>query len=107
MGLQEDQRIVSAFYSEVVGRGEYAKLDSYVSPDYVDHNAPDSGRGAAVVREHMNALRRTFPDFRVEIQRILAEGDLVRETSWSRKFTAWARISASGWASSRVVVRCA
>lgn len=77
MDLETNRDAVRRFYAEIVGRADFALLDRLVGPDYVDHNAVDAGRGAAVVRQHVEAIRATFPDFTLTIEAMIAERDFV------------------------------
>lgn len=56
---------------------DLASAEECISPDYVDHNNADAGHGPNVLRSHVAALLHTFPDFTIEIEDILAEGDRV------------------------------
>lgn len=53
------------------------ELASFIHPEYVDHNSEGTERGPSLVAAHLEALRDTFPDFRVRIEAMIAEGDLV------------------------------
>ena len=77
MSIEEGKQLIRRFYTQVVGGGDYSSLDSFVATDYVDHNAAEGGRGPEVVRTHLDAIRRTLPDFTVQVEDIFAEGDYV------------------------------
>ena len=77
MSIEESKQLIRRFYAEVVGGGDYSNLDSFVATDYVDHNAAEGGRGPEVVRTHLEAIRRTLPDFTVQVEDIFAEGGYV------------------------------
>ena len=77
MSLDTNKALVREFYAEVVGTGDLARVEDFIAPDYLDHNAEQAGRGFDVLRAHVEVLRRTFPDFTLEIDDILADGDKV------------------------------
>ena len=77
MSGNEAKRLVQTYYSQVISGGDYGILDSLVSSEYLDHNAADAGRGPEVVREHMDAMRTTFPDFTMEVEQIFEEASCV------------------------------
>ncbi len=77
MSIKHSKQLIRRVYTEVAGGGDYSSLDSFVTADYVDHNAAEGDRGPAVVRTHLEAIRRTLPDFTVQIEDIFAEGDYV------------------------------
>lgn len=67
--------IVRKFYTTLFQ--DFAAAEAYIGADYVDHNNEQAGRGPEVLRLHVAALLKTFPDFRMEVQDIFAEGDSV------------------------------
>lgn len=73
----ENKEIVKRYYAEVISGGDYSNLGSFVAAEYVDHNAEDSGRGPEIVRNHIEAIRTTLPDFNMRVEQIFAEGDWV------------------------------
>jgi predicted ester cyclase len=75
--VKTNKALVRGFYKEVIAAGDLSRLDEFIAHDYLDHNAAEAGRGPDVVRTHIEALRRTFPDFTLEIDELLAEGDKV------------------------------
>jgi len=78
MSIEQNKAIVRRFYTEVVGKGDLSRIEVFIAPDYVDHAAgPEAGRGPAVMRAHLQALRQTFPDFTLQIEDIIAEDDRV------------------------------
>lgn len=67
--------VVRRFYSGVFR--DLSLAEHCIAPDYIDHNNEAAGRGPAVVRAHIQALLRTFPDFTLAIEDMVAEGDKV------------------------------
>lgn len=99
MSVEEIRAIVRQFYTIVVAGGRLGAIDSLVGLDYLDHNAsPEAGRGPDVVRTHMEAIRRTFPDFQLTIEDIVAEGNLVatRVTGQGTHLGEWLGIRPTG-----------
>jgi predicted ester cyclase len=98
MPIEESKQLIRRFYAEVVSGGDYSDLDSLVAPDYVDHNGAEGGRGPEVVRAHLEAIRTTLPDFRVQIEDIFAEGDYVitRVTGHGTHLGEWMGIKPTG-----------
>lgn len=77
MRAHDNKTIVRRFYAEVIGAGDLSRAEAFIGPEYLDHNAEGPSRGPSVVRAHVQALRRTFPDFHLQIDDIVAEGDKV------------------------------
>lgn len=76
--MHEDMKdLIRRFYLEVVSGSDLERAADFISANYVDHNAEQAGRGAGVFEAHLKAVRQTFPDLRLEIEDILAEGDKV------------------------------
>jgi len=98
MSIEQNKQLIRRFYTQVVGGGDYSDLDSFVAADYVDHNAAEGGRGPEVVRTHLEAIRRTLPDFRVQIEDIFAERDYVitRVTGSGTHLGEWMGIEPTG-----------
>lgn len=67
--------LVRRFYAELFR--DLASAEDCISPDYIDHNNAEAGHGPEVLHAHVAALLHTFPDFTMEIEDILAEGDRV------------------------------
>ena len=69
--------VVRRFYEDIVATGDLARVAEFIGPDYLDHNAPGAGRGPEVLRAHMAAMRRTFPDFTLVVEDMIVEADRV------------------------------
>ncbi len=66
------------FFDEVVQKGNLAVIDELVAADFVDHN-PGPGQAAGVegVKQFFSALRAAMSNLKVDLEHVLAEGDLV------------------------------
>jgi steroid delta-isomerase-like uncharacterized protein len=70
---------------EVFNRGELDVVDDLVSPDYVLHGAPpDMPKGSDAIRATVKTFRTAFPDLKIELQELIAEGDKVSARSIMR-----------------------
>jgi len=78
MDLQQNKTVVRHLF-EVINNGELDQLRDVVDADVVDHNAvifmQPEGPGAA--KEGIRLLRQGFPDLRINIEELVAEGDQV------------------------------
>ena len=78
MSAEEHKALVRRFVEEVQNRGDLASLDELCAPDFVNHSAPP---GVPPTREGLVQLtavfRQAFPDGRMAIEDMLAEGDKV------------------------------
>lgn len=77
--LERNKGLVRHMNDEVWNKGNLDILDELYSPDFVRHFLPDGSESSGIdsLREHVRRHREAFPDWREEIQRIVAERDLV------------------------------
>jgi hypothetical protein len=73
--LERNKGLVRHMNDEVWNKGNLDILDELYSPDFVRHFLPDGSElsGIDSLREHVRRHREAFPDWREEIQRIVAE----------------------------------
>jgi predicted SnoaL-like aldol condensation-catalyzing enzyme len=75
--LERNKQTVIAFYTRAVNDHEPADaVAKYVGAEYIQHN-PDTPSGADGFIQSISAFIAKFPEVRVEIKRVIAEGDLV------------------------------
>lgn len=75
---EENKAILRRFYEEVFNRGNLAILDELGAPGFIDHNpSPGQAPGIEGVKQMFTAMRAAFPDMRVTVEDMLAEGDKV------------------------------
>jgi len=74
--MVEAVKAVVRTYFDAVNAGDEAALDAVVAEDYLQH-APGATPGRATIKRHLALYRAGFPDLRVGIEDILAEGDRV------------------------------
>lgn len=59
-------------------RGELDRVEEFVTEDFVNHEAwPGEDPGYEGFRLRLRRLRDAFPDFRMTVEDVLADGDLV------------------------------
>jgi steroid delta-isomerase-like uncharacterized protein len=93
MGTRDNTALVLRFYEEVWNRGNVDVAAQVFAEDYVRHDlrptraAPGPAGQAAIARD----FRAAFPDLRMQVDLILAEGDLVaaRWTTEGTNTGAW------------------
>jgi predicted SnoaL-like aldol condensation-catalyzing enzyme len=75
--LEKNKQTVIAFYTRAFNDHEPADaVARYVGSQYIQHN-PDTPDGAEAFVKNTLAMIARFPALRVEIKRVVAEGDLV------------------------------
>jgi predicted SnoaL-like aldol condensation-catalyzing enzyme len=75
--LEHNKQTVIAFYMRAFTDHEPADaVAKYVGSEYIQHN-PDTRSGADAFVESATGVIAAFPQIKVEIKRVIAEGDLV------------------------------
>ena len=75
--LESTKQIVRDFYDLAFNqRKPEEATEKFMGPYYRQHN-PQAPDGAEGLIGFVHYFEKTFPDFRVEIKRMIAEGDLV------------------------------
>jgi predicted ester cyclase len=96
MSTNTAKNLVRQFYSEMFR--DLAVAEECIGSTYIDHNDEQAGRGPEVLRAHVAALRRTFPDFSMKIEDMIAEGDRVvtRVTGRGTHTGTWMQVEPTG-----------
>jgi steroid delta-isomerase-like uncharacterized protein len=81
MTTTTNKQLVEDFISALFTDGDLTAVDRYLDPDFVNHDPPlpDSPDGAAGMRQAAEVFRKAFPDWRSDLQHMIAEDDLVAE----------------------------
>jgi steroid delta-isomerase-like uncharacterized protein len=70
--------IYRRFLEEIFIKGRLEKLDEFLVPDYVNHDArPGAPTGPEGVRQIVTEFRSAFPDLSMTVEEQVAERDLV------------------------------
>ena len=78
MGTEENKAVLRRIFDEVIGRKNLDLADELYSEDHELHpESPGIGRGAEGMKGAFAGLHEEFPDVRVEIESMVAEGDMV------------------------------
>ncbi len=72
----KNKALVQGMMDEVFNRHDLSKIDNAMAEGYVQHN-PFVPQGRAGFRGYMQATFAAVPDWRFELRKISAEGDLV------------------------------
>jgi predicted SnoaL-like aldol condensation-catalyzing enzyme len=74
--LEENKRIVAAFYDAALNQKDFDKASQYLGSRYTQHN-PVAADGPEGLKAFIAFLKDKFPSNRSEIKRIFADGDYV------------------------------
>jgi steroid delta-isomerase-like uncharacterized protein len=77
--IDQNKAIARRWSEELWSRGNLAVADEIIAPDYERHDPGDPfpAKGPADVRRIVQMLRSMLPDFHIEVDAIIAEGDFV------------------------------
>src|SRR5262249_47337156 len=77
MSAEENKAIVRRYLEEGFHRRNPAAVDELVAPDFVHHDPVNPLHGPAGLKEYQAVLFAAFPDLRLTLEDIVAEGDKV------------------------------
>ncbi|MEV4431021.1 ester cyclase [Streptomyces sp. R-07] len=74
--LEQNKKVVVDYYQMVVGGGIERAIADYLGPGYVQHN-PGMQFGDEGFIEFNRQMLSAYPEIRLDIKRVIAEGDMV------------------------------
>lgn len=76
-----NKQIVEEFIAALFTDGDLTAIDRYLDPGFINHDPPlpGSSDGPDGMRKVAQIMRQAFPDWRSDVQHMIAEGDLVAE----------------------------
>jgi len=80
MSTEQNKALVRRYWEDVWNKGNLALLDELIATDFDGHplpGEPDFGRGPAGQKQLVEMYRTAFPDLRMTIEDMTAEGDRV------------------------------
>jgi steroid delta-isomerase-like uncharacterized protein len=80
MSTEQNKTIVRRYWEEVWNQGNLAVVDELIAADFDGHPAPsdaDFGRGPAGQKQLVGLYRGAFPDMRMTIDDMAADGERV------------------------------
>ena len=78
MGIVENKKIVRRYIEEAVNAGNLENLEEIISSEYIETLGPNGETlGIEGAKQHILAVRQTFPDLHLTIEKQIAEGDWV------------------------------
>jgi steroid delta-isomerase-like uncharacterized protein len=83
-----NKNVVRRLFEEVWNKGNLPVTDELFAPNYTHHDSstPDLGRGPESEKKRATLYRTAFPDLRLTIEDIIAEGETVM-ARWSCRGT--------------------
>jgi predicted SnoaL-like aldol condensation-catalyzing enzyme len=71
-----NKTLIVHFFNQLFNHGHLAAIDSFVRPDYIQHN-PALADGAQALRDWVSGLKAAYPESHVTIKKAIVQGDLV------------------------------
>ncbi len=83
--ITHNKQLIETFIQELFSQGDLEAVDRYLAPTFVNHDPPFPGApdGPEGMRQAAAMFRQAVPDWRSEVEQLVAEGDIVVE-----RFTA-------------------
>jgi steroid delta-isomerase-like uncharacterized protein len=73
---ERNKAVARAVFEDILGRGKVDEYESLYGPGYISHGSRgDVGRDQD--RASVENWRQAFPDLRITVEQVIAEGDLV------------------------------
>jgi|SRR5437660_2250139 len=78
-----NKALIRRLFDEALNQGRLELVDELFSADFVDHSTPEQRPGPEGVRDFFIEVRSRFPDIKVTIEDMIAEGNrVVVRTIW-------------------------
>jgi predicted ester cyclase len=77
VSVEENKEIVRRVIEEATNRKNFAVFDELISPSFVDHEAGPEPGGSEGEKKLLSAVAEAFPDWRWDVEDMIAEGDKV------------------------------
>ena len=74
---QDPKAIMRRFYEEVINGRNLAVVDELTTPDFVEHEDVAGVSGREGAKQFFSMVQAAFPDFRMNVEDMIAEGDKV------------------------------
>ena len=77
--VEQNKQTARRWSEELWSRGNLAVADEIIAPDYERHDPGDPfpARGPQDVKRIVSMLREMLPDFQIQVEAMVAEGDMV------------------------------
>ena len=81
MTSTQNKQLVEEFISALFNNGDLTAVDRYLDPGFINHDPPLPGSpdGPEGMRQAAELFRQAFPDWRSDVQHMIAEDDLLVE----------------------------
>ncbi len=77
MAAEENKALVRRVFEQGINAQDDAAIRETIAKDYVNHDMPAPSPGSEGFRQVIGMFRAAFPDMRVNLEDVLADGDKV------------------------------
>ncbi len=77
MSIEQNKALIRRVFEEGINKNDVGALAELIAPNYVNHDFPAPTPGAEGFKQIIGMFRAAFPDLRVTLEDVLAEGDKV------------------------------
>ncbi|MDP9342986.1 MAG: ester cyclase [Actinomycetota bacterium] len=74
---EDNKAMVRRLFEEGINEGDEAAVEEVLSADYVNHDMPAPAKGIEGFQQVIGMFRSGFPDMRVTLEDVFADGDRV------------------------------
>ncbi len=74
---EQNTTTIQTWIDEAINRGNVAVVDELAHPDYIYRNPAEELRGTEAIKGLFAAYRTGFPDFHVQVDERVADGDRI------------------------------
>jgi steroid delta-isomerase-like uncharacterized protein len=79
----DNKALLELLFEEGIHRGDLTIVDEMFSADFIDHSTPEQPAGIQGVKDYFSSVRTGFPDMRITLDDLIAEGDkVVVRSTW-------------------------
>ncbi len=77
MTTEYNKMLIEKVFNEVMNGRNMGSIEKFIAPGYVNHGIPNAKTGPAGFREIIQQFLDAFPDMKITMENIIAEGDMV------------------------------
>lgn len=77
MSADQNKKNIEQLFTECIAQRNYALLDQFIHPSYVNYSFPAPETGPDGMRLVIENFYKAFPDMKITMEQIIGEGDVV------------------------------
>jgi len=82
--MSEENKAIARKFLRMFELGDLSMADEIIAADYHSHNSPNPNMGSEGVKSSITTFKNAFPDAKVKVEFLVAEGDkVVSRHTWS------------------------